>query len=187
MCMPAKWYGCQPSSTCWFFWSCCNSIREVLFLLPQGQSVHSGLKKNNAGSSLACTLPPFPSCCYWTLWPFRRQLSSLLHLLLNWIANLKRPRWERAIHFNSLSLLSLPWDQGRPWGNAASLCWTGPLMRLTPRLVRSQSYDPSCVWSSQGSVIRWNKISGAPHTLNDSRAVSHIFGSVNGVESSATP
>lgn len=158
-----------------------NSIREVLFLLPLGQSIHSGVKKNNVVPSLACILPPFPSCCFWTLWPFQRQLSSLLHLLLNWIANLGRPQWEQAIHFNSLSLLSLPWDQGRPWGNAVHLCWSSPLMRLTSCLVRSQSFDPNCVWSSQSSVIGQNKISVALHTLSDSRAVSHPFSSINGV------
>lgn len=143
-----------------------NSIRGVLLLLPQEQSIHSGMKKNNVGSSDACTLPPFLSCCFWAPWPFQRQLSSLLHLLLNWIANLETLQWEQAIHFNSVSLLSLPWDQGRPWGNAVSICWLSPLMRSTSGLARSQSYGPSCVWASQGSVTRQNIISGALPTAH---------------------
>lgn len=138
------------------------------------------MKKNNVFSSPACNLPPFPSCCFWTLWPFQRHLSSLLHLLLNWIANLERLQWEQAIHFNCVSLLSLPWDHHRPWGNTVSICWLSPLMKLTSSLVRSQSYGLSCVWFSQGSVIRENKISGALHTLSNSWTVSHPFGSATG-------
>lgn len=141
-----------------------NSVRGLLFLLPQEQNIHSGMKKNNVGSSAACPLPPFLSCCFWTPWPFQRQLSNPLHLLSNWIANLETLQWEQAIHFNSVSLLSLPWDQGRSWGNAVSICWLSLLMGLTSGLARSQSCGPSCVWASQGSVTRQNKTSETLHT-----------------------
>lgn len=57
-------------------------------------------------------LPSFLSCCFWTPWPFQRQLSNLLHLLSNWIANLEM-LWEQAIHFNSVSLLSFPMGPGQ--------------------------------------------------------------------------
>lgn len=81
-----------------------NSLRGVLCLLPQEQSIYCGMKKKNVGPSAACILPPFLSCCFWIPWPFQRQLSGLPQLLLNWIANLETLQWEQAIHFNSVSL-----------------------------------------------------------------------------------